>query len=67
VATDPCPLCEGTGVVRGADAAGGQEVQAIEAVPLSRLLTLLPKLTQPERQSLYEELHAIYDCRIYRR
>jgi hypothetical protein len=30
------------------------------------LLGLLPRLSQAERQRLYEELHARYDCRIYR-
>ena len=59
---DPCPLCEGTGAV---PAAAADEAPAME-VPLDRLLALLPRLTQPERQRLYEELHALYDCRIYR-
>jgi hypothetical protein len=36
-------------------------------VAIGRFLALLPKLSQPERQRLYEELHTIYDCRIYRR
>ena len=59
---DPCPLCEGTGAV---PTAAADEAPAME-VPLDRLLALLPRLTQPERQRLYEELHALYDCRIYR-
>jgi hypothetical protein len=33
---------------------------------VTRLLALLPKLSQVERQRLYEELFARYDCRIYR-
>ena len=57
---DPCPLCDGTGI---RPAAAGDDV--IES-PLARLLALLPRLSQSERQRLYEELHARYDCRIYR-
>lgn len=64
---DPCPLCDGTGVGPGAPAAAGEEPQAPEAVTLTRLIGVLPRLSQPERQRLYEELHAVYDCRIYRR
>ena len=64
---DPCPLCEGTGQAPGAESAAGDDGVAPEAVPLNRLLALLPRLSQPERQRLYEELHALYDCRIYRR
>jgi hypothetical protein len=41
------------------------EPPAAEAA-LSRLLGVLPRLSQVERQRLYEELHARYDCRIYR-
>jgi hypothetical protein len=61
---DPCPLCEGSGTV----SPGGTRDDAAPAteVPLDRLLALLPRLSQPERQRLYEELHARYDCRIYR-
>jgi hypothetical protein len=59
---DPCPLCEGTGIT---PAGPGDEGAAAEA-PLARLLALLPRLSQTERQRLYEELHARYDCRIYR-
>ena len=58
---DPCPLCDGAGV---APAAMRDETQATEALP--RLLSVLPRLTQAERQHLYEELHGRYDCRIYR-
>ena len=61
---DPCPLCEGTGTVtHGAPA--GEDLPSPEAA-LPRLLVLLPRLSQRERQRLYEELHALYDCRIYR-
>lgn len=67
-AADPCPLCEGSGVSPGAPAAAaaGEEPAAAEALTLSRLIALLPRLSQPDRQRLYEELHAVYDCRIYR-
>ena len=60
---DPCPLCEGTGV---APAGIRDDTSATES-PLARLFALLPRLTQVERQRLYEELHARYDCRIYKR
>jgi hypothetical protein len=67
-AADPCPLCEGSGVGPEATAATGEEPQqAAEAVTVARLIAVLPRLSQPDRQRLYEELHAIYDCRIYRR
>lgn len=58
---DPCPLCDGSGVPPEAT---HEESQAVEA--LTRLLTILPRLGQAERQRLYEELHGRYDCRIYR-
>ena len=61
---DPCPLCEGTGTVT--HGAPGSDEQPAAEVALSRLLFLLPRLSQRERQRLYEELHARYDCRIYR-
>ena len=62
---DPCPLCEGTGVTpRGS--ARAAESPAAEAA-LGRLLSVLPRLSQSERQRLYEELYARYDCRIYSR
>jgi hypothetical protein len=64
--TDPCPLCDGAGVVALAQA-GGDEAQVVETVTLTRLLALLPRLSQADLQRLYEELHARYDCRIYRR
>ena len=60
--SDPCPLCEGTGAVPAATA----DEAPVTEVPLDRLLAVLPRLSQPERQRLYEELHARYDCRIYR-
>jgi hypothetical protein len=43
------------------------EEQTAEAGTLPRLVALLPRLSQAERQRLYEELHGRYDCRIYRR
>jgi hypothetical protein len=58
---DPCPLCDGSGV---APAAALDEPQPAETLP--RLLMVLPRLSQAERQRLYEELHGRYDCRIYR-
>ena len=58
--TDPCPLCEGSGTGPRDDAA------PVAETALDRLAALLPRLSQAERQRLYEELHARYDCRIYR-
>ena len=63
---DPCPLCEGSGVAPGESRNDGETAPA-DATPVSRLLAILPRLSQAERQRLYEELHALYDCRIYRR
>jgi hypothetical protein len=40
---------------------------ASEPLSLPRLLLVLRELSQSERQRLYEELHAVYDCRIYPR
>jgi hypothetical protein len=60
--TDPCPLCEGTGLVPD----GVRDEPPAAEAALSRLLGVLPRLSQVERQRLYEELHARYDCRIYR-
>jgi len=62
---DPCPLCDGSGAAPSA-AATADDAVAPDAVPIARLLAVLPRLTQAERQRLYEELHARYDCRIYR-
>ena len=59
---DPCPLCEGTRVAP----AGTRDDGAASESPLPRLQAVLPRLSQAERQQLYEELHARYDCRIYR-
>jgi hypothetical protein len=64
-AADPCPLCNGAGVAPGGLGAG-EDCQSSEAVTLTRLLAFLPRLSPAERQRLYEELHARYDCRIYR-
>jgi len=61
-AADPCPLCEGSGHAPTVAVSAGEETQDT----LTRLLALLPRLTVAERQRLYEELHARYDCRIYR-
>jgi hypothetical protein len=46
---------------------GSDDATPLEVAPLSRLLAVLPRLTQAERQRLYEDLYALYDCRIYRR
>jgi hypothetical protein len=62
-ALDPCPLCEGSGSAPTGAANAGD---APEPAPLERLSAFVARLTQPERQHLYEELHARYDCRIYR-
>ena len=59
---DPCPLCEGT----GSAPVGTRDDAPASEPPLARLVALLPRLTQSERQRLYEELHARWDCRIYR-
>ena len=61
--TDPCPLCDGSGTFAPGT---GDDVAAAAESPLDRLLAVLPRLSQAERQRLYEELHARYDCRIYR-
>ena len=63
-AADPCPLCDGSGLPPALESRGADE--ATEAVTLARLLALLPRLSAAERQRLYEELHARWDCRIYR-
>ena len=71
-AYDPCPHCDGSGVGPAASpgtAAG--TVRADEERPsleprLPVVLAALPRLSQAERQRVYEELHARFDCRIYR-
>jgi hypothetical protein len=67
-AADPCPLCDGSGVVAGS-AAPADDVQPSPAptVTLERVLHALPDMSPADRQRLYEDLHGIYDCRIYRR
>ncbi len=64
--TDPCPLCDGTGFPPGAVAAQAFAPEVSGPAVLGDVIALLPGLTQPERQQLYELLHARYDCRIYR-
>jgi hypothetical protein len=59
---DPCPLCEGTGIVPTTMC----DEAAVSETTLARLLAVLPRLSQADRQRVYEELHARYDCRIYR-
>ncbi len=63
---DPCPLCEGSGMVSARCAAAGDDTPPTETLTLARLLAVLPRLSQSERQRLYEELYLRYDCRIYR-
>ena len=63
-AADPCPLCEGSGLAPTVVARAADETP--EAATLARLTAILPRLSQAERQRLYEELHTRYDCRIYR-
>lgn len=64
-ATDPCPLCDGTGAMPPPAAPPAADVPP-EPLALARVVDALSALTQPERQQLYELLHARYDCRIYR-
>jgi hypothetical protein len=67
-ACDPCPHCDGSGVGPGV-ASGATRVDedrpSIEP-QLPAVLAALPRLDQTERQRVYEELHARFDCRIYR-
>ena len=63
-APDPCPLCDGTGLAPVL--ALPPPTAAEPAIALARILAALPTLSQADRQRLYEELHARYDCRIYR-
>jgi hypothetical protein len=65
-AADPCPLCDGTGGVPGA-VAPADEAQVSPTLTLDRVLAGLPEMSPQDRQRLYEDLHALYDCRIYRR
>lgn len=64
---DPCPLCDGSGLGPGTAVADPPSAPPPAAVAIDDVIALLPGLTQPERQRLYELLHARYDCRIYRR
>ena len=61
---DPCPLCEGSGEVPPAQAARATSGDYVEA-SISGVLAALPRLTQPERQQIYEELYLRWDCRVY--
>ena len=62
---DPCPLCDSSG--RVGMATEPLRASAGEPLSLPRLLLVLRELSPIERQRLYEELHAVYDCRIYAR
>jgi hypothetical protein len=50
----------------GTTATPGEEPPAVDLLTAARLIAVLPRMSQPDRQRLYEELHAVYDCRIYR-
>jgi hypothetical protein len=67
-AYDPCPHCDGSG---SGPATSARSSFADEARPsleplLLVVLKALPRLTQDERQRVYEELYRSFDCRIYR-
>lgn len=64
---DPCPLCDGTGLHRSADAGADRPGSQAAPIGLSEILTALADLSPAERQRLYQDLHDRYDCRIYRR
>ena len=59
---DPCPLCDGAGLAP----AGARGERPPSKALLARVQALIPRLSQAERQRIYEELHARWDCRIYR-
>jgi hypothetical protein len=66
-ACDPCPHCDGSGVGPPASAGVRAEEDRPSLEPrLPAVLATLPRLSQAERQRVYEELHARFDCRIYR-
>jgi hypothetical protein len=66
-AYDPCPHCDGSGW--GPSAAAGaprdEGRPSLEPV-LPAVLSALARLSQAERQRVYEELYTRFDCRIYR-
>ena len=67
-AADPCPLCDGSGTIPGVVASADETpAQASPTLTLERVLAALPEMSAQDRQRLYEDLHALYDCRIYRR
>ena len=61
---DPCPLCEGRGQVAPVTVRSEVGANYVEA-SVDGVLAALPRLTQPERQQVYEELYSRWDCRIY--
>ena len=64
---DPCPLCDGSGLGPHLASPVARVVTAPSPpVVAGDVVALLAGLTQPERQQVYELLHARYDCRIYR-
>ena len=65
---DPCPLCDGSGMVPGTVVAADEPPAAPSpTLSLEQILAGLPEMSPQDRQRLYEDLHALYDCRIYRR
>ena len=67
-AYDPCPHCDGsgTGPRTSTGPARADEDRPPLEPQLPAVLAALPRLSQAERQRVYEELHARFDCRIYR-
>lgn len=75
--SDPCPICGGSGSITvgpGASSSGQGAAQAAAATPpaearklqVDDLMNLADRLTQEERQRLYEALHDRWDCRMYK-
>jgi hypothetical protein len=58
---DPCPLCVDGRTQVDSPTVGPDAADA----SVDGVLAALPQLTQPERQQVYEELYARWDCRIY--
>ena len=66
-AYDPCPHCDGSGAGPRPSAGVRAEEERPPVEPrLPAVLATLPRLSQAERQRVYEELHSRFDCRIYR-
>ena len=67
-AYDPCPHCGGSGCGPMRSASGSLVEDARPALDpvLPGVLAALPRMSQSERQRVYEELYTRFDCRIYR-